>query len=355
MKQEGEKMLKKPIIGITMGDPAGVGPEITVKALAHQEIYEQCAPMVVGDAEVMRRAAKLVSEEIKIHAVKCVEECRFEYGTIDVLDLGILDGIPFEIGKESAACGEAAFQAVTTVISLAMKKQIDATVTAPLNKAALQMAGHHFSGHTEIYADQTGTQHYTMLLAHGNLRVVHVSTHVSLREACDRCKKARVYEVIRLADRACRAMGIPSPRIGVSGLNPHAGEGGLFGREEIEEIRPAVEQAVEEGICVEGPLPPDSIFPKALSGLYDIVVAMYHDQGHIPIKCAGFTWTPGQKASISGVNITFGLPIIRVSVDHGTAFDIAWKNQADETSMVESIVYAQKIADSEKKDSGRTN
>lgn len=341
--------MKKPVVGITMGDPAGVGPEIVIKSLSRKDVYDQCSPLAVGDAKIFDRAAKLLGGTVQIHPVHRVEDCLFEYGTIDVFDLGILDDIPFETGKESAACGDAAFQAVTSVISLAMQKKIDATVTAPLNKAAIQMAGHHYSGHTEIYAEQTGTQHYTMLLAHGNLRVVHVSTHVSLREACDRCKKERVYEVIRLADQACRAMGIESPRVGVSGLNPHAGEGGLFGREEIEEICPAVEQAVREGIRAEGPLPPDSIFPKALSGLYDIVVAMYHDQGHIPIKCAGFTWNPGEKASISGVNITFGLPIIRVSVDHGTAFDIAWKNQADETSLLEAITYAVRIAQSENK------
>ncbi len=339
--------MKKPIVGITMGDPAGVGPEIDVKALLRREVYEKCSPLIVGDAKIIERAVKMFSETVQVHPVKRVEDCRFEYGTIDVFDLGVLDHTPFEIRKESAACGEAAFRAVDTVIALAMEKKIDATVTAPINKAAIQMAGHHYSGHTEIYAEKTGTEHYTMLLAHGNLRVVHVCTHVSLREACDRCKKERVYEVIRLADKACRAMGIPSPRVGVSGLNPHAGENGLFGREEIEEIQPAVEQAAREGICVEGPLPPDSIFPKALSGLYDIVVAMYHDQGHIPIKCAGFTWKPGEKASISGVNITFGLPIIRVSVDHGTAFDIAWNKMADETSLLEAIEYAVRIAGSE--------
>lgn len=195
------------------------------------------------------------------------------------------------------------------------------TVTNAFNKEAVNLAGHHYSGHTEIYADMTGTKNYTMMLAHENLRVVHVSTHVSLREACDRVKKQRVLDVIRIADKACKDLGIKEPKIGVAGLNPHSGEHGLFGREEIDEIIPAIEAAKAEGINADGPVPPDTVFSKARGGWYDIVVAMYHDQGHIPLKVVGFVYNHEKKAWMqwAGVNITLGLPIIRVSVDHGTA------------------------------------
>ena len=334
----------RPVLGITMGDPAGVGPETVIRALEKPSLFDLCRPMAVGDPGIFSRAAKVLHSPLQIHPVHTVDECLFVPGVLDVYALPSINPKDFVPGQESAACGEAAFQAVTTVIRLAMDRKIDATVTAPINKAALHLAGHRYSGHTEIYADKTGSRHYTMLLVHGNLRVVHVSTHVSLREACERCTRERVLEVIHLAQKACRQMGIPQPRIGVAGLNPHAGEEGLFGREEIDEIAPAVAAACKEGLMVEGPLPPDSIYPKAISGFYDIVVAMYHDQGHIPIKCVGFSWNQGENASINGINITLGLPVIRVSVDHGTAFDIAWQNKADPSSLLEAIDYATRMA-----------
>jgi len=242
--------------------------------------------------------------------------------------------------------GKAAFDAVKKVIELAMANDIDATVTGPLNKEALNLAGYHYTGHTEIYADFTKTKDYTMMLAEGKLRVVHVSTHVSLRQACDNVKKERVYAVIKLAYNAMRDFGIENPRIGVAGLNPHASDGGLFGCEEVNEIVPAIEKARGEGIIVEGPVPPDTLFSKALGGQYDIVVAMYHDQGHIPLKIVGFTWNEIEKKwnSVSGVNITLGLPIIRTSVDHGTAFGKAGKGTATEESLVNAIDYAIKFA-----------
>ena len=231
-----------------------------------------------------------------------------------------------------------------------MDGKIDATVTNALNKEAMNLAGHHYSGHTEIYADFTHTSKYTMMLAHENLRVVHVSTHVSLREACDRVKKARVLEVIEIANQACRALGIAHPRIGVAGLNPHSGEHGLFGREEIEEISPAIEAARAEGIDADGPVPPDTVFSKARGGWYDIVVAMYHDQGHIPLKLVGFVYNQeaGKWDAVAGVNITLGLPIIRVSVDHGTAFDQAGKGSASPASLINAIDYAILLAKSRK-------
>ncbi len=340
-------MKNMPIIGITMGDPASIGPEITVKTLADKRMYDDCRPLIIGDASVMEKALKITGhEELKIHAVKEVKEAFFQYGTIDVLDMGLVDIEKLETGVISEMAGEAAFRYVEKVIQMAQDGEVDATVTNAINKEAVNLAGHHFAGHTEIYAHYTGTKKYTMMLAHENLRVVHVSTHVSLREACDRAKKERILEVIRIADQACKAIGIAEPKIGVAGLNPHCGEGGLFGREEIEEIAPAVQAAKEEGILADGPIPPDSIFSKARGGWYDVVVAMYHDQGHIPLKLVGFVYNQEKQAwdAVAGVNITLGLPIIRTSVDHGTAFDQAGTGMANELSLVNAIDYAIRLA-----------
>lgn len=348
---KGKQMAERLILGITMGDPASIGPEITVKALAKKEIYDACRPLVIGDASVMEEAVRLVGrEDIKIRAVRSVDEARYEFGTIDVYDMELVNVRTLERGKVSAAAGDAAFQYVKKVIELAMAGEIDATVTNAFNKEAVNLAGHHYSGHTEIYADMTGTKKYTMMLAHENLRVVHVSTHVSLREACDRVKKDRVLEVIRIAHQACKDLGIENPRVGVAGLNPHSGENGMFGREEIDEIIPAVEEAVREGIHAEGPVPPDTVFSKARGGWYDIVVAMYHDQGHIPLKVVGFVYNEKEKKwdAVAGVNITLGLPIVRSSVDHGTAFDQAGLGIANELSLINAIDYGVKLAKSSK-------
>lgn len=276
--------MNKPIVGITMGDPAGSGPEITIKALADPEQYSYCRPIVVGDVKVMEQAKKFVGrEDIVIHRCEKVSDALFTPGTIDVLHLDLIEDISkFEIAKVSVEGGNAAFQCVKKVIELAMAGEVDATCTNALNKEAMNKAleyyhgeksdGYtHFDGHTEIYATYTHTKKYTMMLAHHDLRVVHVSTHVSLREACDRVKKERVLEVIEIANKACKDMGIENPRIAVAGLNPHCGENGLFGREEIEEITPAIEAAKAEGITgVVGPCPPDSVFSQALGGWYDL-------------------------------------------------------------------------------------
>lgn len=337
----------RKIIAITLGDPAGVGPEITAKALADPGVYARCKPLVIGDRAILERACRLAGcGQLTVHPVASPAEGLYQPGAIDLYDMHLLGCEDYEIGKVSAKAGDAAFQYVRKVIELAMDGQVDATVTNPLNKEAMNLAGHHFSGHTEIYAHYTGTEHYTMMLAHKDLRVVHVSTHVSLREACDRATKARVLEVIGIADKACRDMGIPHPCIGVSGLNPHCGEGGLFGREEIEQIAPAVEAARQQGIDAQGPIPPDTIFSKALGGWYDMVVAMYHDQGHIPLKVVGFVYDreKGQWSAVEGVNITLGLPIIRTSVDHGTAFDQAGTGKANELSLKNAIDYAIRFA-----------
>ena len=336
----------KPVIAITMGDPSGIGPEIILKALSQSSIYDKCRPFAVGSADVFQKAVKALDMPCTIHAIKNSEDAVFCPGTIDVLDQNSIDINRLKIGEVSSDSGKAAYLAVEGAIRLAMTGKADATVTAPLNKEALHAAGYNYSGHTEIYADLTGTKHYCMLLIHENLRVVHVSTHVSLREACNRCKKERELEVIRLAWQACLDMGITQPRIGVAGLNPHCGENGLFGDEEIKEITPAIEQALQEGITVEGPVPPDSVFSKARGGFYDMVVAQYHDQGHIPLKVIGFVYDENAHKwkSVSGVNITLGLPIIRTSVDHGTAFDQAWKGTASADSMINAIDYAVLLA-----------
>ena len=261
------------------------------------------------------------------------------------------------MAKVSVEGGNAAFQCVKKVIELAMAGEVDATCTNALNKEAMNKAleyyhgeksdGYtHFDGHTEIYATYTHTKKYTMMLAHHDLRVVHVSTHVSLREACDRVKKERVLEVIEIANKACKDMRIENPRIAVAGLNPHCGENGLFGREEIEEITPAIEAAKAEGITgVVGPCPPDSVFSQAIGGWYDIVVCMYHDQGHIPLKTVGFVYDREKQEwkAVEGVNVTLGLPIIRASVDHGTDFYHAGKGNGNELSLVNAIKYAVKM------------
>lgn len=336
---------KRPVIAVTMGDAAGIGPEVIAKTLAHEEVYEKSRPLVIGDLGMMRKAVRFTDSDINVRAVSRPCCSRFEHGFIDLINPKRTSLAHVKPGIVSEITGRAAFEYVRTAIELAKSKEVDATVTAPLNKEALHMAGINYSGHTEIYACLTGTKDYAMLLAEGNLRVAHVSTHVSLKKACDLVKKERILTVSRLACQACRKMGIETPRIGVAGLNPHCGENGLFGTEEKEEIDPAVRQAVKEGMNVEGPIPADTVFSKAMGGMYDVVVAMYHDQGHIPVKVSGFNWKTNvsKQQDISGVNITLGLPVVRVSVDHGTACDIAGKGIASEKSMLQAIDYAVKL------------
>lgn len=352
-------MNENPIVGITMGDPAGNGPEITVKALAHADVYDRCHPIVVGDAKMLEQAVLFVGRpDLIIHRCEKVGDALFTAGTIDVLHLELIPDVKtFPIGQVSIEGGNAAFQCVKKVIELALSGEVDATCTNSLNKEAMNKAlefhhgensdGHtHFDGHTEIYAAYTGTKKYTMMLAHHDLRVVHVSTHVSLREACDRVKKARVLEVIEIAHMACKELGIENPKVAVAGLNPHCGENGLFGTEETEEIKPAIEAAKAEGINAVGPIPPDSVFSEALGSWYDIVVCMYHDQGHIPLKTVGFVYDSKKQEwkAVEGVNITLGLPIIRTSVDHGTGFALAGKGTSNELSLVNAIDYAIRMA-----------
>ncbi len=337
----------KPVLAITMGDPASIGPELCLRLAADPGVFDLCRPLIIGDAAILRRAQSFPNmPDMRIHPVSQPGEARYVPGTLDVLDLKICAPEDIPLGQVSPMAGHAAFCYVVKAIQLAMTNQADATVTNALHKEALNLAGHPFAGHTEIYAHYTGVSRYAMLLADEDLRIVHVSTHISLREACDRVKKDRVLEVIRMAHAACRHMGIDSPRIGVAGLNPHCGEGGLFGREEIDEIIPAVEAARTEGISADGPVSPDTVFSKARGGWYDIVVAMFHDQGHIPLKLSGFVYdrSAGKWQAVSGVNITLGLPIIRTSVDHGTAFDQAGMGTASEISLRNAVEYAVRFA-----------
>lgn len=335
-----------PILAITMGDPAGIGPEIVVRALHHPEVYQQCRPLVTGDAAVMENAIRLLGLPMTVKSIDKVSDAEFRYGQIDVFDLHCMDMETFQFGVVQAQCGNAAFVSIRKAIDLAMANEVDGTVTAPLNKAALNLAGHHFDGHTEIYATFTNTKKYAMLLADEFLRVIHVSTHVPLRKACDLVKKPRIIEVTELITDACKQFGIDNPRIGIAGLNPHSSDNGLFGDEEALEITPAVEELRQRGFNVDGPVPPDTLFAKSKCGQYDGCVAMYHDQGHIPFKVVGFNWNQetGKMDSVKGVNITLGLPIIRVSVDHGTAFDVAGKGIASEDALMLSIDYATRMA-----------
>lgn len=325
-----------------MGDAAGIGPEIIVKTLVLPDLYNRCKPLVVGDAAVMQLEVDRLKMNLKINGISEVAQASFSCGVIDVIDLQNVDVATLKPGVVSAMAGRAAFEAVKANIDLALNNSIDATVTAPINKESIHKAGHHFSGHTEIYAHYTNTSKYAMLLADENFRVIHASTHVSLRQACDLCKKERVLEVISLLNDACQQFGIEKPRIAVAGLNPHAGENQLFGDEEVLEIIPAIEAAKSLGYDAQGPFPPDTMFVKAVQGKFDGCVAMYHDQGHIPFKLEGFKWDNDKQTmkSVKGVNITLGLPIIRTSVDHGTAFEIAGQGIASADAMLVAIDYA---------------
>lgn len=328
-----------PCLGISMGDPAGIGAEIAVKALAKNDWTEKCIPVVIGDREAMADAIAFTGCDCRLNIIADPSEAVNEAGVINLIDLGYLAPGSWEYKKVSALAGEAGFNYVKTATELAMEKKIDAIVTGPINKEAINLAGYHYSGHTEILADLTKTKNFSMLLTGGNLRVIHVTTHVSMREACDRITKDRVYNVIRLAKQALDLLGLKEGKIGVAGFNAHCSENGLFGDEEEKAIIPAIRQAQAEGISVDGPVPPDTVFVKAQAGQYDVVVAMYHDQGHIPLKLAGFKLDlkTNKYTAMSGVNSTIGLPIIRTSVDHGTAFGKAGEGRANEESLVDAM------------------
>ena len=335
----------KPVLGISIGDPAGIGPEILLKALSLEEIYDKAVPIVYSDRIVLEDGLLVTGKDFTLNELKDPRDAIGQYGTIDFIDAGIIkekgDYAYSTVGKKS---GEASFQYVIRAIKDALAGLSSGVVTGPINKEAINMAGHHYAGHTEIFADYTKTANYGMLLSGGGLNVIHCTTHVSMREACDLITTERVLNTIHLADKALRLMGRKERRIAVAGFNAHSSENGLFGREEELAIIPAIERAKAEasnnmGFSISGPIPPDTVFVKALGGQFDVVVAMYHDQGHIPLKLCGFKMDPvtGLYASMSGINATIGLPIIRTSVDHGTAFGKAGKNLANEGSMVDAL------------------
>jgi 4-hydroxythreonine-4-phosphate dehydrogenase len=327
--------MERPIIAVTMGDAAGVGPEIIMKTLAHSDVYERCRPLVIGDAGRLRAAGRIIGSSLEIQSVGRAEEAAFAYGTADCVDLGLIpEDLPW--GRLSSVAGNAAFRYIERAVALASAGEVDAICTAPLNKEALHAGGHVFPGHTEILAALTDTPEVSMMLMTPKLRVIHVTTHIGLIDAIAKIEPGLVERTILRGNEALLRSGIERPRIGVCGINPHAGEHGLFGHgEEEEKIEPAIRELQARGINVEGPLPADTLFFRAQRGDFDLVVAMYHDQGHGPVKVMGIE---------AGVNVTVGLPVIRTSVDHGTAFDIAGTAKADERSMLEALNQAIALA-----------
>jgi 4-hydroxythreonine-4-phosphate dehydrogenase len=325
----------EPTIAITMGDAAGIGPEVVMKALSDVEIRSLCRPLVIGDLRALEAARRIAGVGPLLRAVSEDSQPGSEPSTVDILDLNNCNPADVPWAQISSLAGGAAVEAVERATELALSGRVAAIVTAPLNKAAMQAAGYDYIGHTEILADLCHTPRVTTMLATGSLRVVHATRHVPLAKVASLIAKERVLETITLTHEGMRGWGMKRPRIGVAALNPHGGESGLLGREEIEEIGPAVQEARASGILAQGPVPADSIFFQAIRGAYDAVVAMYHDQGHIPIKTHGFE---------ASVTVTLGLPLVRTSVDHGTAFDIAGRGVADPTSMKEAIRLAVQLA-----------
>lgn len=322
------KPARRPIVAVTMGDPAGVGPEVIVKSLAGRAAFEHVRPVVVGDRGRLELAAKVIGLKAAVNVIEHPAQARCEPGVIDCVQAAdVAPTLPF--GRTSSAGGEAAYQCIRRAVELALAGEVDAICTAPLNKEALHAAGHKFPGHTEMLAALTGTPEVSMLLVAENLRVIHVTTHIGLIDAVERIDAPLVERTIARGHELLVRVGIARPRIAVCGINPHAGEGGLFGRgEEETKIAPAIARCVARGIAVEGPLPADTLFFRARRGDFDLVVAMYHDQGHGPVKVLGLE---------AGVNVTVGLPFVRTSVDHGTAFDIAGTGKADERSLLEAL------------------
>jgi 4-hydroxythreonine-4-phosphate dehydrogenase len=328
---------EKPIIGITMGDAAGIGPEIVDKAISYDEIHKICRPVVIGDAHVLAEAQNVARTTLAIRPIEAVSQAEFVKGVMNVIDLSNIRIDELKMGEPQAMAGKASFEYIKKAIDLALAEEIDGITTAPISKEALNMAGYKYPGHTEILADLTHSKDFAMMFEAGTLRVILVTIHVSLRDAIDLIKKDRVLTTIRLAHESMRKFGVASSRIVVAGLNPHAGEAGMFGSEDIKEIAPAVEAAKDLDMNVVGPLPADTVFYRANKGQFDIVVAMYHDQGCIPIKLLGFE---------VGVNITVGLPIVRTSPDHGTAYGRAGRKlgTGDPTSLVQAIKVASKLS-----------
>jgi 4-hydroxythreonine-4-phosphate dehydrogenase len=326
---------QKPAIAITMGDPCGIGPEVVVKAMADPRVYATCRPLVVGNVYAMEQAVSLTGLPVKINEVEDTATSGQEPGVIDVVDIHNLNPEDITIGEISPTCGKAAMEWVTKAGELAMAGVVDALATAPLNKEAASLAGYKSIGHMELLQELSKSKLVATMLMAKNLRVVHLSTHRSLSLACELVKKDRVLDYLKLTHDSFVTYGFKIPRIGVAALNPHGSDGGLMGDEEASEIAPAVKAARSEGIEAIGPIPADVIFHQAIQGQYDAVLCMYHDQGHIPVKVYGFE---------ESITANLGLPFVRTSVDHGTAFDIAGKGVASHESMLESIRLAVALA-----------
>jgi 4-hydroxythreonine-4-phosphate dehydrogenase len=330
----------RPLLALTMGDASGSGPEIIAKALAEAEIREMCRSVVIGDAATMKEALQITGMPGEVRAIKDVSDARFEDGIIEVVDLQNIDLAKLTRGRVNTMAGAAAYEYIKMATELTLEGRSDAIVTSAINKEALNKAGYHYDGHTGMLSEMCGTPDVTMMLVAGNLRVSHVSTHVSLREAIDRVRPERILTVVRLTNEAVKEMGIAEPRLAIAGLNPHSGEDGLFGDEEMKYIIPAIKEARRQGYDVmDRALPPDTIFARANDGQFDAAIAMYHDQGHIAVKMLGI-WL--------GVNVTLGLPIIRTSVEHGTNFGKAGKGTADPRSLIAAIKLATTMARSRK-------
>ena len=335
-----------PVIAVTAGDPNGVGPEVAVKAVLSGRLEGVAGCVIVGRPQDVEAAAALCGGGARMSVVRAEDARATAGGGLAVVPAGTEVTEPALYGRPTRESGTVALRSIELAVKLALDGAVDGIATGPISKEGIRMAGCPFAGHTELLAHLTGARDVRMMLVIEGLRVVHNSTHVSLREACDMVRKERVLATIRLAYSAAVDLGLEPPTVGVAGLNPHAGEGGLFGREEVDEILPAVEAAKLEGVPAVGPVPPDTIFARALVGEFAVVVAMYHDQGHIPVKTLSFRLAGGSSgaASVSGVNVTLGLPIVRTSVDHGTAYDLAGKGAASEKSMEDAIALAAKLA-----------
>ncbi|HUU65288.1 MAG TPA: 4-hydroxythreonine-4-phosphate dehydrogenase PdxA [Dehalococcoidales bacterium] len=321
----------KPLLAITMGDAAGSGPEIITKTLADPEVRAVSRPVVVGDATIMQAALEITGVPGEVKSIEKISAASFQDDIIEVIDLRNIQLDKLTRGRVDPVAGKAAYEYIKLATEMTLAGESDAIVTSAINKEALNKAGYHYDGHTQLLAELCGGPEVAMMLVSGKLRVSHVSTHVSLLRAIERVRPERILTVLRLTDEAVRQMGVAEPRLAVAGLNPHSGEGGLFGDEEIKYITPTIEEARRQGMNVTGPLPPDSVFLRTSEGQFDAAIAMYHDQGHIAVKMLGIT---------HGVNVTLGLPIIRTSVDHGTNFGKAGKGTADPTSLILSVKLA---------------
>ncbi|MEC0302644.1 4-hydroxythreonine-4-phosphate dehydrogenase PdxA [Terribacillus saccharophilus] len=328
-------MTERAIIAIPMGDPAGIGPEITMKSLTKQEIYDVCKPLVIGNTAVIKKAIEIVEANLEVNEVSSPTEGKYELGTVDVINLDNIDIDTLEYGQVSAQGGQGAFEYIKRSVELAMDGQVQALATTPINKESLKAAKVPYIGHTEMLEDLAGSDDPLTMFEVNGMRIFFLTRHLSLKDAIAEMTKERVQDYLIRCDRALQRLGVENRRFAVAGLNPHSGEGGLFGWEEVEQIKPGIELAVKDGIDAVGPVPADSVFFQALNGKYDAVLSLYHDQGHIAAKMTDFHRT---------VSITNGLPFLRTSVDHGTAFDIAGKNIAESISMEECIKVAAQYA-----------